>query len=223
MTIDEYDSWVTYHSELFQMKSVEDAPMFAKWFASLAEFGLSEVKAASLTIAGDDRARRYRTEHLSLLRAEINHKRQARTRTEYADADARREAQKCRDCGGTGTVSVPHVGNIVNEAWAFPFSTMLVACNCNVGINTFNFINSLDIKPRHARGEVRVRIMDLKEYEYLHPDWRVYFEQRDALRKSENEARWHAQKADKDNPLKPVIKAAVLAITQRQPGDESDE
>ncbi len=223
MTEIEYVKWTEYHRDIFQMKSSEDAAMFGKWLPSLAEFSIEEAKSASLAIASDDRARRFRTEHLSLLRAEINHKRTARRRDEYADADMRLNAQKCRDCDGTGMVSVPHVGCIVNEAWAFPFASMIVACNCNIGCNTFNFVNSLDLKPRHAKGAVRVKMIDLKEYEYLHPEWRSYVESRNAQRKSENEARWHAQRADRDNPLKPVIKAAVLAITHRQAGDEPEE
>ncbi len=223
MTEIEYVKWTEYHRDIFQMKSSEDASMFGKWLPSLAEFSIEEAKSASLSIASDDRARRFRTEHLSLLRAEINHKRTARRRDEYADADMRLNAQKCRDCDGTGTVSVPHVGSIVNESWAFPFASMIVACNCNIGINTFNFVNSLDLKPRHAKGAVRVKMIDLKEYEYLHPEWRSYVDARNQQRKSENEARWHAQRADRDNPLKPVIKAAVLAITQRQAGDEPEE
>lgn len=213
MTEVDYMAWTEYHRALFQMKSADDSPMFAKWFPSLVEFSLEEAKSASLSIAGDARAAKFRTEHLALIRIEIKRKRYERIRAELSSADGRLEAQRCRLCSGTGLVFVPHIHSIVDDRWAFPFSSMVVSCTCNAGSFKLNSANSLELKQDKGHGRYRVRMMDLREYEMTQPNWQGLMSERLTQQQSEFEAGWHAREADKKNPIDSnAVAAAVAAI-----------
>lgn len=210
MTGEEYDTnWVPFHRQLFGMKSEDDLPMFAAWFRSLAEFGLAEIRDASLAMASDiATAGHYRTEHLAILRQKIRQRRFERARDEFAEVNRTANRFECQVCQGTGIVPVPHVHCIVDDAWRHPYATMVVSCRCPRGSVQFNAVAAAEVKQDVLR-KYRVQMMGLDEYEVLHPDWRRMVHDREQMRRSEDSAAWHAKEADKKNPIdvRSVLKA----------------
>lgn len=211
MTDREWSEWITYHSTLFWMLSDQDAILFREWRPALAEYSLGELREASLHMASvASKSSTFRTAHLGLLRERIHARRYEFHRAEREEFERAAESLQCRHCGGSGLVTVPHHACIVDGLWRHPWYSQAVCCSCNRGSHRFNRINAI-LNER----DKRTLIMDLAQYEALHPDWPSLVEQRKAIFLAEHRARWHAEQADRKAPIRPEqMKEQLMKITQ---------
>jgi hypothetical protein len=230
MTGEQYDTeWVPFHRQLFGMKSEDDLPMFAYWFRSLCEFSTAELRSASMAMATDiETAGKFRTEHLSILRSKVRQQRFERCRAEFAELNRAQARLDCAVCGGTGLVSVPHVGSIADGEWTHPFCTMVAACRCPRGAVRLKAVSAAEAKQDVLR-QYRVKMIDIDEYEMHHPDWRRMVHDRDLMRDSELHAQRYAKEADMKNPINAIhvggaIQRAIAShVGVSNPRDVGDE
>lgn len=212
MTNEQWDDWVRMHRTLFWMHSPQDADLFAQWRKLLGTGSYHPLELA-------DASRHvvalvplpFRDKHLGLMRQHIFGLRAARMIAERAEIERAAMALECKLCAGCGLVAVPHDRAIVNDAWVYPYYETVVTCPCPMGASAHNRINAHDIYQIGAgMRRNKVRVMDLAEYEYLHPEWRGLVRDRVATREHEHAAQWRARLADAASP----VRAGVVALAQ---------
>ena len=196
MTDPEYRTWQKIHADLFNLHTADDVRLFAMWEFSLKVFDFAELREASFAVAEDPSdKRRFRENHLAMLRDVVMGKRAeaaARERDRldrmYADAD-------CQDCSGVGLVRVPHPDWIVDGELERSFF-LCVACLCPIGVARFNSING-----RLIAAEVGHQLMDLSQYEAIVPDWRTIVAAHRETRARELDGAEFARKVDRIAPI----------------------
>ena len=167
MTPEKYDDWSRYHADLFNLRDPSDARLFQLWASVLMLFDFEELRDASIVVATDPSdKRRFRENHLSMLREVIVAKRADAAARDRDRLDRQHAGADCSDCFGVGIVRVPHPEFVVDGAQERPFF-IGVACACQVGISRFNTITR-----RLAEAQTVERFLSLEQYEALVPDWR---------------------------------------------------
>ena len=215
----EWESWMKLHRTLFWMTSPQDADLFGAWrpLIERSGFAFAELVEASQHLAGLDPVP-FRTMHLGGIRSRIFAQRNAAQRAQMKVFSDGQEQYQCKTCRGRAQVSVPHVACIVDDAWQYPFSTMVVACVCNGGKVRFNAVNALDLKNGRAGGLVKIRMMDLAEYEALHPFWRNLVAERHDGHRFERAAETAAKGADVEAPIDAAQVRVELRLLQERIG-----
>ncbi len=197
MTPTQYEQWRRLHADLFGLHSPDDLRLFTLWERCLGAFDFEELRDASYAVAVDPRdMRRFRENHLSMLREAVLAKRAEAAARERDRLDAMYSRADCGDCFGVGLVRVPHPDWIRDGELTRAFF-IAVACLCPVGIARFNSINCRLAEADH-------RIIDLTQYEVLCPDWRQILAARQETQAHEFEVAELARKVDRIAPINPA-------------------
>jgi hypothetical protein len=197
MTPEKYAEWARMHAELFGLRDAADARLVSLWAPCLMPFDFEELCDASYAVATDPRdARRFRENHLSMLREAVLAKRAEAAARECDRLDTMYSRAECSDCFGVGLVRVPHPDWITGGELTRAFF-IAVACLCPVGIARFNSINCRLAEADH-------RIIDLTQYEVLCPDWRQILAARQETQAHEFEVAELARKVDRIAPINPA-------------------
>jgi hypothetical protein len=199
MTPEKYTEWARMHAELFGLRDAADARLVSLWAPCLMPFDFEELRDASYAVAVDPRdMRRFRENHLSMLREAILAKRAEVAGHERDRLDAMYSRAECNDCFGVGLVRVPHPDFLLDEEMQRGFF-IVVACLCPSGIARFNGISA-----RLTEAEANYRIIDLAQYEALHPDWRRILAARQQTQANEFDVAEFARNVDRIAPINPA-------------------
>lgn len=206
MTDAESAEWIAFHKALFHLHTVHDEAMLAEWTTLFSDCSKAEMMAASRALAvNPDKEARFRANHSQLLRSWVMAERYRRDAAEREQLERMGSFVGCKECLGTGGISVPHPGGIVNGQWTHPFFTLFVACRCNRGAMRLNGANSGLQYLAEKRGVPVRRMTSIEEYEALHDDWQTLVSRREQTRVSRWKAQYHAGEADKVSPLKEIV------------------
>jgi hypothetical protein len=201
MTPQQYSEWTSYHADLLALRDPSDVRLFSIWSTMLMPFELKELREASLAIAADPSdKRRYRENHLSMLREAVFAKRAEASARERDRLDQMYSRAKCEDCDGVGLVRVPDPNWIVDGQQLERAVFLVVACPCPSGIARNNAVMS-----RLTENKAEHRLMDLAQYEGLVPDWRLIVQTRNEMQRIEFEAADLARKVDRVSPIDPAL------------------
>jgi hypothetical protein len=196
LTPEKYSEWAKFHADLFNLRDPADARLFSIWAPMLMPFEFKELRDASYVVATDPSdKRRFRENHLAMLREAMLAKRAEASARERDRLDRLYASADCKDCFGVGFVRVPHPDWIVDGELERPFH-LVVACPCPAGTSRFNAINA-----RLFASEAKIQIKDLAQYETLVPDWRNILAASADLQARELEGEELARKVDRDAPI----------------------
>lgn len=174
-----FNVWCLRHANVFGIANANGLAMIASWEDLFAAAGYS---AADLNDATDWLAThappKFLNEHLGAITNRIRDRKAVDGRRESLEVHDR---GSCTTCGGTGHVTVPHPGGVVDGEWVpqrfarggATYYTVAVYCRCALG---------RWFEGRHDNDE---KTWNLDRYEPRNPRWRVHMESR----RSERNAR----------------------------------
>jgi hypothetical protein len=218
MSDTEYTEFTHAYLVLFPVtgtgKDVREMLVF--WSRSIQEFGFPEAMTALEEVSGDPSMKQsWRANHLGMLKASVMKNRHARQRAEREELDRRYQATACRDCGGVGTVSVPHPHCIVDGDWIYPYYEVCVFCSCIRGQ-----LRRQSCEPHLAAKHLRLTAYgSIGEYENMYPEWQAIVQDRKEKRAAEQAGTEYARIADKNAPVDPKRFPKALENLKRAIGN----
>lgn len=207
MTPKEYEQWRRLHGDLFNLHSPDDLRLFTLWERCLGAFEFEELRDASFAVVTDPSdKRRFRENHLAMLREAVLAERAEAATRERDRLDRQYNRAECDDCFAVGLIRVPHPDWLVNDELERSVF-MVVTCPCPAGVAKFNAVAArlIDTEARH-------KIIDLAEYEALHPDWRNILAARQEAQARELDAADLARQVDR---ISPIDQADIRKIADR--------
>ena len=199
MTPEKYTEWAKHHIDLFALRDPSDVRLLTLWAPRLMQFEFEELYAASYAVDEDPSdKKRYRENHLEMLRVAVFVKRAEASALERDRLDRLYSRAECGDCFAVGLIRVPHPGWIVDGELERPVF-MVVACHCPAGVAKFNAVAA-----RLTESQAKHKIIDLAEYEALHPDWRTILAARQEALTREFDVAELARKVDNASPIDPA-------------------
>jgi hypothetical protein len=112
-------------------------------------------------------------------------------------------------------VPVPHPSQIVDGRWVHPYYELVVACGCKLGAIRFNLVMAAKPTRAYSGHRTEVRMIDMAEYEALHPDWRELAAAVQETKEAESAARACAAEADKRSPVQAVARRIGKSVEER--------
>lgn len=203
MTDSEWDDWAGYHATLHRMTDAADLAMMSLWrdVFEASGYGADELREASIALATSGEGR-WRSEHLESLIQRVTQRRFQRMQLEQAELDQQHAAEECRQCSGSGLVTVPHPHCVRDGDFCYPFYTCVVACMCYRGERKRQ--QNMATRSHHEE-KVKARRIDtpapsvlpsIAEWELRHPGWQSLLEQREYKREVGRKARMATAAAD---------------------------
>lgn len=175
-----FNDWLKHHCTVFGLHDPKQIETVASWQPLFDAAGYT---APQLTEATDwlalNAPPRFLNEHLPALRARLTEQRAI----EYRRAEDRFDGSTCVLCGGTGRLTVPHLGGVRNGDWlplriaGLPhYYTCAVRCSCARG--QFGRFESTSGSQS---------LLSLEAYESRNPGWRRQLARRDQELQAEAE------------------------------------
>jgi len=211
MTDSEWDAWSAKHQLTFGLNSEKDFAMIDAWREAFERRGYTaaELTDATVWMAGNEPPV-WRSEHLARIHKRIEWARLAAYRKEQEATTAEAEFDRCRLCGSTGFVVVPHLKFVRDGIWAPPFYTYAVACHCRKGLRVYERLTQASVDNERCRP-----IVSIGDYEMANPYWQRQMGDQHETQAAENRAAAASVKADGD--LGRIISAIMRKTTGGNP------
>lgn len=110
--------------------------MLRVWWPAFAAAGFVEMdfRAAMALLVTSENVPNWPREHLAAVNRELRSARAERERRGESKQEETRDGERCRLCGWTGWVVVPHPVDVRGGEWVSPYHTCAVACTrCGPG------------------------------------------------------------------------------------------